>query len=264
MTSSTESQAAARRRRGRPAPSVGTPSPASTPTPTSSSSGVWVSNPDKDGKDAGQLAELGRDLGVAATTDRDALLALAPDAIVHTAMADDRVFECIEDLFGFVEAGVNVVSSGPVLLQWPEKILPRRDARAAGRRRRAHRRQPARQRHRPRLRQRRAAAVADQPVAADRRGPGPGARRLLDVLPAGRDARDLRLRQAAGGEADALGARHPDHGVGERRPAARRRARPHPRRAADRGGRPAARRPRHRRPSRSTSRRARWAPSGSR
>jgi hypothetical protein len=86
--------------------------------------GVWVSNPDKDGKDAGRLAELGRDLGIIATTDRDALIALAPDAIVHTAMADDRVFECIEDLFGFVEAGVNVVSSGPVLLQWPEKILP--------------------------------------------------------------------------------------------------------------------------------------------
>ena len=83
-----------------------------------------MTNPDKDGKDAGELAELGRELGIKATTDRDALIALAPDAIVHTAMADDRVFECIEDLLSFVEAGINVASSGPVLLQWPEEILP--------------------------------------------------------------------------------------------------------------------------------------------
>ncbi|WP_205472019.1 diacylglycerol kinase [Nocardioides sp. SYSU D00038] len=86
--------------------------------------GVWVSNPDKHGKDAGELAELGRELGVRATTDRDELIALAPDAIVHTAMADDRVFECIDDLKSFVAAGINVTSSGPVLLQWPEEILP--------------------------------------------------------------------------------------------------------------------------------------------
>jgi 2,4-diaminopentanoate dehydrogenase len=86
--------------------------------------GVWVSDPAKDGKDAGELAELGRTLGVTATSDRDALLALRPDAIVHAAMTDDRVFEALEDLIGFLEAGVNVVSSGPVLLQWPAGILP--------------------------------------------------------------------------------------------------------------------------------------------
>ena len=86
--------------------------------------GVWVSSDAKDGQDAGRLAGLDRDLGVRASTDRDAVLALTPDAIVHTAMADDRIFECIEDLVGFVDAGVNVVSSGPVLLQWPHKILP--------------------------------------------------------------------------------------------------------------------------------------------
>ncbi|KQY50241.1 NAD(P)H-dependent amine dehydrogenase family protein [Nocardioides sp. Root140] len=85
--------------------------------------GVWVSGPEKDGQDVGRLAGFDRDLGVTATTDRDALIALAPDAIVHTAMTDDRIFEAIEDLQAFVAAGINVVSSGPVLLQYPYGVL---------------------------------------------------------------------------------------------------------------------------------------------
>ncbi len=55
--------------------------------------GVWVSNPEKVGKDAGELAGLARELGVAATDDKAALLALKPDCIVHTAMTDDRIFD---------------------------------------------------------------------------------------------------------------------------------------------------------------------------
>jgi 4-hydroxy-tetrahydrodipicolinate reductase len=86
--------------------------------------GVWVSNPDKVGRDAGDLAGLGRDLGVLATDDRDALLALRPDCIVHCAMTDDRVFEAIDDLVGFLDAGVNVVSSGPVVLLGRSPALP--------------------------------------------------------------------------------------------------------------------------------------------
>lgn len=85
--------------------------------------GVWVSSPDKAGKDVGELAELGRELGITATNDRDELLALQPDAIIHTAMTDDRIFEAIEDLKSFVAAGINVVSSGPVLLQYPWGVL---------------------------------------------------------------------------------------------------------------------------------------------
>jgi 4-hydroxy-tetrahydrodipicolinate reductase len=81
--------------------------------------GVWVSNPAKVGRDAGELAGLGRTLGVAATDDADALLALKPDCIVHTAMADDRLGEALADLERFLDAGCNVVSSGPVFLQYP-------------------------------------------------------------------------------------------------------------------------------------------------
>ncbi len=84
--------------------------------------GLWVSNPDKVGQDAGRLAGLDRDLGVLATNDKEALYALEPDAIVHTAMTDDRVFEGMEDLIEMLEHGINVVSSGPVLLVYPDGL----------------------------------------------------------------------------------------------------------------------------------------------
>ena len=87
--------------------------------------GVWVSSPEKDGQDAGKLAGLDRDLGVFATTDADALIASKPDCIVYTAMADNRLMEAMEDLARFLRAGINVVSSSPVFLQYPYGVVPK-------------------------------------------------------------------------------------------------------------------------------------------
>lgn len=86
--------------------------------------GVWVSSKAKSGVDAGELAGLGRELGVTATTDADALIALRPDCVLYTAMADDRLVEAVEDLKRFLRAGINVVSSSPVFLQYPEGVVP--------------------------------------------------------------------------------------------------------------------------------------------
>jgi 2,4-diaminopentanoate dehydrogenase len=98
--------------------------------------GLFVSNPDKVGRDGGDLAGLGRELGVVASGDVEALLALQPDCIVHTAMADDRLMEALTDLERFLRAGINVVSSGPVFLQYPAPgdplAAPLREAAAEG------------------------------------------------------------------------------------------------------------------------------------
>ncbi|MQA86583.1 MAG: diacylglycerol kinase [Streptosporangiales bacterium] len=86
--------------------------------------GVWVSNPAKVGRDAGDLAGLGRRLGVTATDDVEAILALRPDCVVVTAMADNRVVEALDDLGRLLRAGANVVASGPVFLQYPSGVVP--------------------------------------------------------------------------------------------------------------------------------------------
>ena len=86
--------------------------------------GVWVSSPAKIGRDAGELAGIGTELGVRATADAESLLALRPDCILHSAMADHRIMEALEDLQRFLRAGINVASSGPVFLQYPDGVVP--------------------------------------------------------------------------------------------------------------------------------------------
>lgn len=88
--------------------------------------GVWVSSEAKHGKDVGELCgpALQGPLGLAATMHDDELLALQPDCIVHTAMTDADPFAAVDLFEKFLAAVINVVSSGPVFLQYPHGIIP--------------------------------------------------------------------------------------------------------------------------------------------
>ena len=86
--------------------------------------GVWVSSESKAGKDAAELVGLEDSTGITATNDLEAVLAAEPECAVYTAMADNRLPEALEDYRRILAAGVNVVGSGPVFLQYPWQVLP--------------------------------------------------------------------------------------------------------------------------------------------
>ena len=86
--------------------------------------GVWVSSEAKAGKDAAELAGLDNSTGITATTDLDAVLATDPECAVYTAMADNRLPDALEDYRRILSAGINVVGSSAVFLQYPWQVIP--------------------------------------------------------------------------------------------------------------------------------------------
>ncbi len=90
--------------------------------------GVRVSNPEKVGKDAGELCGVGLQTGVVtgvtAVADLDALLATEPECVVYCAMGDTRLPDAMADVMRILAAGVNVVGSSPGLLQYPWGVMP--------------------------------------------------------------------------------------------------------------------------------------------
>ncbi|MFG2017931.1 NAD(P)H-dependent amine dehydrogenase family protein [Actinomadura geliboluensis] len=88
--------------------------------------GLVVSNPEKVGRDAGDLAGLDAVTGVTATADLDAALALRPDCTVYCALGETRLFEALDDLRRILASGSDVVASSPVPLIHPWGVLPDR------------------------------------------------------------------------------------------------------------------------------------------
>lgn len=83
--------------------------------------GLWVSNPAKVGRDAGELCGIDERTGILATNDADALLASDADCVSYTATADLRPVEAIDDICKILRSGKNVVSSSLVPLIFPAR-----------------------------------------------------------------------------------------------------------------------------------------------
>ena len=102
--------------------------------------GVGVSNPEKAGRDVGEICGLGARLDITATDDVDALIAQAPDAVVHYGPTAAHADANIDVITRFLRAGIDVCSTSMTPWVWPAMhlnppnwIQPVTDACEAGR-----------------------------------------------------------------------------------------------------------------------------------
>src|ERR1700754_3985766 len=101
------------------------------PRPNLDLVGVWVHPPEKDGKDAGELAN-GEPIGLKATNDADALIALKPDCVIYAAAGPERDALAIPAYVKLLAAGINVVTTSTTRLvnphayesaEWREQLV---------------------------------------------------------------------------------------------------------------------------------------------
>ena len=80
--------------------------------------GVGVNNPEKVGRDAGDICGIGP-IGLTATDDVAALIALGPDALVHYGPTAAGAADNIRDIGAFLRAGIDVCSTAMTPWVWP-------------------------------------------------------------------------------------------------------------------------------------------------
>ncbi|MCV7354073.1 NAD(P)H-dependent amine dehydrogenase family protein [Mycolicibacterium fluoranthenivorans] len=85
--------------------------------------GVGVSNPEKVGRDVGEICGLDTLIGLTATDDVDALIALAPDALVHYGPTAAQADANIDLITRFLRAGIDVCSTAMTPWVWPHMRL---------------------------------------------------------------------------------------------------------------------------------------------
>ncbi len=85
--------------------------------------GVGVSNPEKVGRDVGEICGLDGPIGLTATDDVDALIALKPDALVHYGPTAAQADANIDLITRFLRAGIDVCSTAMTPWVWPHMRL---------------------------------------------------------------------------------------------------------------------------------------------
>ncbi|MFB8279473.1 NAD(P)H-dependent amine dehydrogenase family protein [Nocardia colli] len=85
---------------------------------------VLVHNPDKVGRDAGELSGLDYRVGIAATDDIDAVMAAKPRAVVYAASGDIRPDDALADITRAIRAGAIVVTPALYALYDPRNAPP--------------------------------------------------------------------------------------------------------------------------------------------
>lgn len=86
--------------------------------------GAFVHDPEKKGRDVGELAGIAP-LGITASGDAEALLDLAPDCVCYTATGESRPDACVEDIAGMLGRGINVVTTSLPGLVHPAAFDPK-------------------------------------------------------------------------------------------------------------------------------------------